>query len=252
MTTLFVAVTLIVLTALLGSTVLLVTALGLAGRSRGFFDWAARTWARSLLRAAGVRLVLHDAERMQHDGARIYMSNHVSWFDVFALATILPRYRFIAKAELFRIPLFGAAARAVGTIPIDRHNRKAAFESYREAAERIHGGDSVVVFPEGTRGTSYALRPFKKGPFVLAIAAQAPIVPTFIHGTIEVHRKRSPWIHPGRVDVHFLEPVPTVGLGYDDRDRLMRVVWQQMAEAARALYGIESHDAPVSPETSAA
>lgn len=251
MRTLLVAVTLFVMTLVLGSLVLLVTALGLAGRSRGLFDWAARTWARSLLAAAGVRLVLHDAERMQHEGAHIYVSNHVSWFDVFALATVLPRYRFIAKAELFRIPLFGPAARAVGTIPIDRGNRKAAFESYREAAEKIHGGDSVVVYPEGTRGYTYALRPFKKGPFVLAIAAQAPIVPTVIHGTIAVHRKKSPWIHAGRVDVHFLEPVPTAGLGYDDRERLMRTVWQRMADALRAGYGVES-DAAASRATSAA
>ena len=84
---------------------------------------------------------------------------------------MLPRYKFVAKAELFKVPIFGRAMRAAGMIEIQRDNRKAAFGAYDVAAERIRDGNSVVVFPEGTRGHAYPLRPFKKGPFVLAIAA---------------------------------------------------------------------------------
>ena len=72
-------------------------------------------------------------------------------------------------------------------------------------------GRAVIVCPEGTRGYDYHLRPFKKGPFVLAIAAQAPIVPTVVHGTREVMKKGSFWVRSGTVDLHFLEPVPTAG-----------------------------------------
>jgi 1-acyl-sn-glycerol-3-phosphate acyltransferase len=226
-------------TLVLGGIVLVAALIGVPDRPGGIYDWAPRTWTRILVKAAGVRVVVHDFERAA-GGARVFASNHVSWYDVFALASVLPRYRFIAKAELFRIPIFGPAARAVGTIPIERQNRKSSFGSYDEAARQIRGGSSVVVFPEGTRGREYPLRPFKKGPFVLAIAAQAPLVPTVVHGSIAVQPRGSWRVRPGIVNVHFLEPVDTAGLTYEDRDRLSHLVWQRMADALHALYGVES------------
>ncbi|HEX5580735.1 MAG TPA: lysophospholipid acyltransferase family protein [Gemmatimonadaceae bacterium] len=235
-----VLLTFLVFTPTLGGLVVVASLLGVRDRPGGVYDWAARSWTRILCAAAGVRIVLHDAERMHHGSARVFAANHVSWYDVFSLASVLPFTKFVAKTELFRIPIFGRAARAVGSIPIDRDNRKAAFGAYDEAAKRIRGGSSVIVFPEGTRGRDYRLRPFKKGPFVLAIAAQAPIVPTIVHGTIAVQPRDSWRINPGRVDVHFLEPVETVGMGYEDRDRLSREVWTRMATALHELYGVES------------
>ena len=127
-----------------------------------------------------------------------------------------------------------------GMIEIQRDNRKAAFGAYDVAAERIRGGKSVVVFPEGTRGNAYPLRPFKKGPFVLAIAAGVPIVPIILHGTIEIMPKGSLWVHSGTVDVHLLEPVSTSGVDYDHRETLMKTVRARMADAMRDLYGVEA------------
>lgn len=240
MRTLLILVTLIVNTNVLGGLVILASLFGVRYRPGNIMAKAPRWWARSLLRAGGVKVVLHDEQRASPDTPHIFVSNHVSWFDVLALAAELPRYNFVAKAELFRVPVFGRGAKAVGTIPIERENRKAAFAAYEEAAGRIRTGDSVVVFPEGTRGTSYALRPFKKGPFVLAIASQAPVVPTLVHGTIEVLPRGSFWARAGTVHVHFLEPVPTVGLTYDDRDELANAVYRRMADALETLYGVSS------------
>jgi 1-acyl-sn-glycerol-3-phosphate acyltransferase len=175
----------------------------------------------------------------------IFASNHVSWFDVPALATSLPRYKFVAKAELFKVPIFGKAMRAAGMVEIQRENRKAAFGAYEVAAARIRDGNSVVVFPEGTRGHSYPLRPFKKGPFVLAIAAGVPIIPIIVHGTIEVLPKGSLWAHPGTIDVHLLEPVKTEGVDYDHREALMQTVRSRMADAMRKIYGVEPLPTPV-------
>ena len=188
---------------------------------------------------------------MRTGSPRIFVSNHVSWFDVLTLAAVLPRYKFVGKAELFRIPIFGRAAHAAGMIAIERENRKSAFESYRVAAERIQAGASVVVFPEGTRGRNDALRQFKKGPFVLAVAAGVPIVPTIVHGTLEVMPRDSFRVRSGVVDIHFLEPIDTVGLTYDDRNRLSREAWQRMADAMHDLYGIDS-DPSVAPERESA
>ena len=121
----------------------------------------------------------------------VFIANHVSWFDIFALAAEVPWCSFVAKSELRRIPLFGFAAECAGIVFIDRENRKQAFESYSVAAAEVQRGRCVIVCPEGTRGYDYHLRPFKKGPFVLAIAAQAPVMPTLVYGSREVMPKGS-------------------------------------------------------------
>ena len=241
MPTLLTIITLLVATVALGGLVLVTAAAGLGGRLPWLFDNAPRWWARALLASAGVHVRVHGAPSVGA-GPWVYASNHVSWFDILALISALRRFSFIAKAELFRVPLFGPAARAVGTIPIQRENRKSAFDSYEVAAGMIRSGRSVIVFPEGTRGSDYALRPFKKGPFVLAIAAGAPVVPTIVHGTIRVNPRGSYRAHPGDVDVHFLEPVPTAGLTYADRDRLAAEVWRRMADAMERHYGVRSEE----------
>ena len=240
MRTLVAAPTLLLLTLFCGTAVLVARLFGVPDGPGSIYEKAPRWWARGMLWVSGTRVRVHHAERMQTGEPRIFVANHVSWYDVLVLVATLPRYSFVAKAEIFRVPLFGAAARAVGTIPIQRENRKAAFQSYDEAAARIRGGRNVVVYPEGTRGSEYALRPFKKGPFVLAVAAGVPLVPTLLHGTIEVLPRGSFWLRPGTVDVHLLEPVPTAGLAYDDRDALAGRVQDALAAELRERYGVDS------------
>jgi 1-acyl-sn-glycerol-3-phosphate acyltransferase len=226
-------------TLVIGLTVMIAALLGVKDKPNGLFDNAPRWWSILVLWAAGIKVRVHGMENVNVGEPHIFASNHVSWFDVPALAKILPHYKFVAKAELFKVPVFGRAMRAVGMIEIQRENRKAAFGAYDVAAERIRSGASVVVFPEGTRGREYALRPFKKGPFVLAIAAGAPIVPIIVHGTIDIMKKGSMWVNPGTIDVHLLEPVSTNGVDYDHREALMQTVRGRMADAMRDLYGVE-------------
>jgi 1-acyl-sn-glycerol-3-phosphate acyltransferase len=233
-------------TTLIGSVVIVAALLGVRDKPGGIFDNAPRLWSKLLLLAAGVRVRVHGLENAGAGDPRVFASNHVSWFDVPALAKVLPRYKFVAKAELFKVPLFGRAMRAAGMVEIQRDNRKAAFGAYDVAADRIKAGNSVIVFPEGTRGQAYPLRPFKKGPFVLAIAAGVPIVPVIVHGTIEILRKGSLWAHPGTIDVHLLQPVSTAGVDYDHREALMQTVRTRMAEAMREYYSVEPLPTPVS------
>lgn len=240
MRTILVFLTLLTMTPAIGLMVIIASLFGVRDREGSIYDKAPRWWAGLLVRAAGIRVRLHNAERMESGSPRIYVSNHVSWFDVLTLAAVLPRYKFVGKAELFRIPIFGHAARAAGMIAIERENRKSAFESYRVAAERIRAGASVVVFPEGTRGRDYPLRQFKKGPFVLAVAAGVPIVPTIVHGTLDVMPRDTFRVRAGVVDIHFLEAIDADGLTYEDRNRLSRAAWDRMADAMHELYGVES------------
>ncbi|MDQ3997328.1 MAG: 1-acyl-sn-glycerol-3-phosphate acyltransferase [Gemmatimonadota bacterium] len=238
--------TLLVMTLLLAPTVVVAAMLGIKEKPGGIYERCMRLWARSMSRAAGVRVVVHGEEHVRN-GA-IYIQNHVSWFDIFAVASVLPRYTFIAKSELRKIPLFGHGAEAAGIVFIDRDNRKSAFESYKVAAAEVQRGRNVVVCPEGTRGRDYHLRPFKKGPFVLAIAAGAPVVPVVVYGALEVMRKGSLRVRPNVVHIHFLEPVPTAGYTYEDRTALMRIVWQRMADAMRELYDLRTNEYPIAKE----
>jgi 1-acyl-sn-glycerol-3-phosphate acyltransferase len=240
MRTVLTVVTMMLVTPLFATIVIVAGLLRVPNRPGGVYDRVPRIWSKIALWAAGVKLVFHGEEELRRTRPRVFVSNHVSWYDIFTLLAILPRYRFVAKAELFKIPLFGPAARRAGTIPIQRENRKAAFQSYDEAAREIRGGASVVVCPEGTRGDSYSLRPFKKGPFVLAIAAEAPIVPLVVYGTREVQRKGSFVIRSATVHVHFLEEIPTAGLHYDDRDRIADECWRRMAKALETEHGVTS------------
>lgn len=204
------------------------------------YDGIPRWWAKTLLWAAGVEVRV-TGEQWVGDGApRVFVGNHVSWFDVLASAAVLPRGKYVAKAELFRVPVFGQAIRWIGMIEIDRENRKAAFGSLERAAAKVRAGNSVVMFAEGTRGDEYALRPFKKGPFVLAITAGVPVVPMVIHGSIERMRRGSWQIQSGTIEVTFLEPIPTAAYSYDDRAELVELVRLRMAAVLRDKYRIES------------
>ena len=214
--------------------------LGVPMRHGGIYEKVQWFWAKSLTLAGGVRTRIHGPDHIQKDAACVYVANHVSWYDVFVLASVLPRWSFVAKAELRKIPIFGRGAEAVGTIFVERQNRRAAVQMYDLAALRIREGASVVVYAEGTRGDSYALRPFKKGPFVLAIQAGVPIIPVLIMGTREVMPRGQWLVNPGVVNLHFLDPIPTQGLTFADREQLVAQVWTSMANSLQSLYGIES------------
>jgi len=238
MRTPFVALVALVMTLILGPVVVIARLFRAPQGPNSIYSRSVRLWARSIDWAAGVRLRVHGTEHLQGLTGAVFIANHVSWFDITVLARGVPWCSFIAKSELRRIPLFGFAAECVGIVFLDRDNRKQAFESYKMAAKEVQLGRSIVVCPEGTRGLDYHLRPFKKGPFVLAIASQTPIIPTIVYGAREVLAKGSFAIRSGTVDLHFLPPVETAGYDYDDRGALMTTVWTNMADAMQSLYGI--------------
>jgi 1-acyl-sn-glycerol-3-phosphate acyltransferase len=245
MRTVLTVLTVAVATILLAPVVIVARLLGVHEGEHGVAQWCMRTWARSMVVVAGVKIVVHHPEHMLPGRGAVYASNHVSWFDVFAIASVLPRYTFIAKAELRKLPLFGWGAESAGVVFLTRDNRKSAFESYKNAAQEVAAGKNVIVYPEGTRGRDYALRPFKKGPFVLAIAAQAPVVPVLVYGAREVMPKGSFRIRPATVHVHFLDAVETAGLDYEHRHDLMRTVWDRIATCLREEYGVTTSEHPI-------
>lgn len=209
----------------------------LAGLPASFFSPdhmhnCGRFWGRISLRLAGVRLQVTGREHLPATGPAIYMANHQSHFDIPALFAGIPgQFRWLAKAELFRIPLFGLAMRRCGYIPVNRQDRKEAIRSMDQAAARITAGASVVVFPEGTRSPHRQLLPLKKGGFILALKSGAPIVPVAIHGTGRILPKGSRRMQGGAIHIEFLPPVATADLGLADRDQLLTRVEKRLQEA---------------------
>ena len=190
-------------------------------------DWAARRWAQTLLWAAGVEVVLEGVEKLRTDGPQIVVSNHQSWFDVFALAAALPvRYRFVAKRELGEIPIFGRAWKSCGHISVDRGNREAAIQALDQAWKEVHEDKlTMILFPEGTRSPDGRLKDFKKGAFVLAVQGQVPLVPMGVIGSRRIMAKGEKRIRAGKILVRIGEPIPTEGATIRDRNRLLKESW---------------------------
>lgn len=213
---------------------LLAAAAGVKHRPGGAYDWGTSDWARWVLWGAGTPVVVEGAERIP-PGPVVYASNHSSMFDIWALAAALPgSIRFVAKQELARIPLLGWAMQAAGHVTIDRSNRSRAMDAYATAAQRIRAlGVSTVVFPEGTRSRTGELLPFKNAPFGLAIAAQVPLVPLYVHATYRILPKGAWRLRPTPIRLLVGEPIPTAGLALQDREAL-RVKARAAVEALRA------------------
>jgi 1-acyl-sn-glycerol-3-phosphate acyltransferase len=199
-------------------------------RPGGVYDWGTSDWSRWILRGAGTPLMIEGRERIP-PGPVVYASNHSSMFDIWALSAGMPgSIRFVAKQELARIPLLGPAMLAAGHVTIDRTNRSRAMDAYAEAARRIHErGVSTVVFPEGTRSRTGDLLPFKNAPFGLAIAAQVPLVPIYVHDTFRILPKGAWRLRPTPIRIMVGEPIPTTGLTLQDREALRQRAHEAIA-----------------------
>ncbi len=211
--------------------------MGVKYRPGGVYDQAGRSWANGVLKVSGVEVRTRGFENVPLDSPVVFVANHQSLFDILAVTKVLlGRVRFVAKRELASIPLFGRALKAAGHIYIDRQKRHAAFEAYEQAAKEIKAGMCAVVFAEGTRSRTGELLPFKKGPFVLAIASQVPVIPLYCAHTFGILPKGSLRIRPHPVTLYFGEPIATAGMTYDDRGRLLvqtREVIEKFAAEAR-------------------
>jgi 1-acyl-sn-glycerol-3-phosphate acyltransferase len=182
----------------------------------------ARLWGWLILKIAGVKVQVRGLEHIDPKRPCIYMSNHLGSFDIFALLACLPvQFRWLAKVELFKIPILGWGMRAAGYISLDRSRRRSAYDSMEIAARKIREETSVVIFPEGSRSFDGAMQPFMKGGFTLAIRAGVPIVPITIHGTWDIMPRTTKRVKKGTIRVVIDRPIETKDYTMRDRKRLM-------------------------------
>jgi 1-acyl-sn-glycerol-3-phosphate acyltransferase len=197
-----------------------------ASSVQGLAAW----WARTICRASGVTVEVQGTERLEPGKPYIFAANHQSQFDIFALQGFLGvEFRWLAKKELFQVPIWGPAMRRAGYIPIDRSHGKQAIKSLDEAAQKIAAGTSVIIFPEGTRSKDGNLQDFKAGAMVLAIKSRVDIVPVAISGTHAILPKGKLLINPGKVLIRMGKPIGMDNYGVKDKHDLAKIVQNAVA-----------------------
>lgn len=148
-------------------------------------DRVALTWAMMFLKLAGLSYEVEGRDNLRPDRPQIIVSNHISNLDpMLHWITLWPlHYRYLAKKEIYRIPIFRWFIRSMHMIKVDRGAGPEGFDDLNREVSRVFGlGYSLLIYGEGTRSRSGAVKNFKKGPFVIAEALEAPILPVTIHG----------------------------------------------------------------------
>ena len=200
---------------------------------RGLVAWTLMSWSKITLWCLGAKVRVLGQDQIPKGGC-LYLFNHSSFVDIFALASCIPNIKFGAKIELFSIPIFSQAMKAGGALPIPRQDRSKAIEILKDAEERARAGEQFALAPEGGRSAGGELMPFKSGPFIFAIESHIPVVPVVIRRASDVWPKGA--LFPGasrlnyEIDVEILKPVATEGLSLADKQYLSDQVRKSMID----------------------
>ncbi len=204
-----------------------------------WIDRVIRSWSRVWLSVSGTDVTVVGSENIDPARSYVVVANHLSTLDIMVcfLAVPLP-IRYLAKKELFRIPILAQGMRAVGIVEVDRSARSAIHAQVNaQSKELIAKGRSLIIYPEGTRPRNGALDPFKKGAFTMAIASQLPVLPITIYGTYEAWKPDSPWVRGGQVIAIIDAPISTVGMTQQDSPQLTRTAYTTIANRVAEMGG---------------
>ena len=182
--------------------------------------WAGVKGVMFFVRAVGVKVRVRGMERIP-PGVCLFVANHTSSVDAPAVVGAIPRrIAVLLKQSLFKWPIVGQAFRSAHFIPVNRSAHESAVASVEKATEAMRGGQSFLIYPEGTRSPDGRLQRFKKGAVMMAIKAGVSIVPIACSGAQKIMEKRSMIIHPGEVLVEFLESIDASKYSLEERETL--------------------------------
>ena len=187
----------------------------------------ARWWSRLCCWLLFIRVKTNSFEHLDKNQSYIFISNHQSIFDIFVIYGWMPFiFKWIMKSDLRKIPLVGKACASAGHIFIDRSNPIAAKHSIEKAAGKLKNGNSVVVFPEGTRTRTGKMTKFKRGAFMLAQELSLPIVPITLSGSFERLHRNTLKVHPGVINMTVHAPISPEKFTSDGMSEVMRVAYE--------------------------
>ncbi|HEY1283241.1 MAG TPA: lysophospholipid acyltransferase family protein [Steroidobacteraceae bacterium] len=199
----------------------------------------ARAMSRALLRVAGMPLVVKRAERIP-EGQCVIVSNHASYLDGLVFTAALPpRFGFVIKREMERVPMAGTLLKRLGHEFVERFNRNRGGIDARRVLRTASNGHSLVFFPEGTFSALPGLGKFHAGAFTVAARAGCPVVPAVIRGTRRALPPKKGWPRPGRIEIEFLEPILAQASAPADaalelRDKARLAILEELDEPDRA------------------
>ncbi len=181
---------------------------GMEKKAIDFINYQAGLWARRIIWSTGSKVIIHGQEYVPKDKGVVFIANHQSYLDIPVMIGYIEKPKgFIAKIELLKIPILSMWIKYLGGVYIVRNNPKQSLKAINEGAEKIKNGDSMVIFPEGTRSADGKLGEFKPGSLKLAIKSGAPIVPVVIKGTVNVMPKKKFAVKPSQVELYVLPPI---------------------------------------------
>jgi 1-acyl-sn-glycerol-3-phosphate acyltransferase len=182
-------------------------------RKGNFFRWCPWTWSKCILWTFGIKVNVNGLEHINFNQPYIFVSNHASMADIpTVLVALKGKVNIVFKKELTWVPIWGWALRYGPFIMIDRSNPRDALASIERAVNTIRSGQSVILFPEGTRTSNGKLQPFKRGAFTLAAKSGVPVVPMTINHTFGIMPKGSFIVKQADISVVLEKPIPTDGL----------------------------------------
>lgn len=182
-----------------------------------------------LLRVMLIQVKEYGREKIQSGKAMVFVSNHLSALDILVNASVMPQpMRFLAKMETKYIPFFGYMVKMLAIV-VDRKSKESREKSYRYMSDALQQGESLIIYPEGTRNrTGVPLKEFKDGAFRVAVMAQVPIIVQTLVGTQAVNPPEGLQLLPGTVEVHWSEPIETTGMLPEDIAALKQRVRTEM------------------------
>jgi 1-acyl-sn-glycerol-3-phosphate acyltransferase len=207
-------------------------------RLRRIGEMTIQVWSRVFLFVPPLRFTVAGTENLDPDTQYFFLANHLSNFDVPLLFRAIPTpIRYLAKKELYKIPVFAQALKVAGIVKIDRGAGVSSYAAINEGvANAKKNGYSLIVFPEGTRSRDGELHPFKKGAFRMAMSTGLPVVPVTVNGTWEVWPPGSKLFYKGDASVVIHEPIQTAHLTPADIDTLRSQVYDIVEQQFRILH----------------
>ncbi len=208
-------------------------------RLRRAGEWIIQLWSRVFLFLPPMTYTVTGTENVNPGTQYFFLANHLSNFDIPLLFRAIPTpIRYLAKKELYKIPVFAQALHIGGMVKIDRGAGASSYAAINEGVARAkENGYSLIVFAEGTRSRDGELHPFKKGAFRMAISTGLPIVPVTVHGTWSVWPPGSKVFYRGHANVVIHEPVLTADLTVKDIDSLRSQVYATIDEQFHEFHG---------------